>query len=58
MGTEKSSDLRKIDLLIRRMERAADEIKVLVPNFEWTYQLTVSKSKGPTPFDARDAQRK
>jgi len=38
-------DLKKINNLINRMERAAEEIQSMVPDFEWSYKLIIQKSK-------------
>jgi len=37
-------DLKKIDQLLKRMERAADEIKETYPEFEWSYKINIEKT--------------
>jgi len=40
---EKMVDLRKVDQLINRMKKAADEIKEILPEFEWSYKVNIEK---------------
>jgi len=36
-------DHHKMDILLRRMERAAEEIEKMIPDFTWEYAYTVKE---------------
>lgn len=45
------SDLKKIDQLLNRMKKAAEEIREILPEFEWSYTVNVQEyfsSKPPS----------
>lgn len=42
------SDLKKMDQLLNRMGKAAEEIKEIDPNFEWSYKINIEKSFSST----------
>jgi len=41
---EKMVDLKKVDQLLNRMSRAAEEIKEIIPEFEWSYKVNIEKT--------------